>query len=116
VQRAVLARELTGDVDLLIVSNPCFGLDVRHRGVRHGRRVRQQRRTSEGCPFRKADTAEFSSQFRQIFRWRDPDSWDRGRWGPSRAARSSICMTDGFDDWPGHSTPTRRSTCGWNWG
>ena len=27
VQRAVLARELTGPVDLLIVSNPCFGLD-----------------------------------------------------------------------------------------
>jgi len=27
VQRAVLARELTGDVDLLLVSNPCFGLD-----------------------------------------------------------------------------------------
>jgi simple sugar transport system ATP-binding protein len=27
VQRAVLARELTGDVDLLIVANPCFGLD-----------------------------------------------------------------------------------------
>ena len=27
VQRAVLSRELTGDVDLLIVSNPCFGLD-----------------------------------------------------------------------------------------
>jgi simple sugar transport system ATP-binding protein len=27
VQRAVLARELTGTVDLLIVSNPCFGLD-----------------------------------------------------------------------------------------
>ncbi|RWL87898.1 MAG: ATP-binding cassette domain-containing protein, partial [Mesorhizobium sp.] len=27
VQRAVLARELTGVVDLLIVSNPCFGLD-----------------------------------------------------------------------------------------
>ncbi|ARO27220.1 ABC transporter ATP-binding protein [Rhizobium sp. S9] len=27
VQRAVLARELTGKVDLLIVSNPCFGLD-----------------------------------------------------------------------------------------
>jgi ABC-type uncharacterized transport system ATPase subunit len=23
----VLARELTGDVDLLIVANPCFGLD-----------------------------------------------------------------------------------------
>jgi ABC-type uncharacterized transport system ATPase subunit len=27
VQRAVLARELTGEVDLLVVSNPCFGLD-----------------------------------------------------------------------------------------
>ena len=27
VQRAVLARELSGDVDLLVVSNPCFGLD-----------------------------------------------------------------------------------------
>jgi simple sugar transport system ATP-binding protein len=27
VQRAVLARELTGEVELLIVSNPCFGLD-----------------------------------------------------------------------------------------
>ncbi len=27
VQRAALARELTGDVDLLIISNPCFGLD-----------------------------------------------------------------------------------------
>jgi simple sugar transport system ATP-binding protein len=27
VQRAVLARELTGEVDLLVISNPCFGLD-----------------------------------------------------------------------------------------
>ncbi|SFJ69327.1 ABC transporter ATP-binding protein [Celeribacter neptunius] len=27
VQRSVLARELSGDVDILIVSNPCFGLD-----------------------------------------------------------------------------------------
>jgi simple sugar transport system ATP-binding protein len=27
VQRAVLARELTGEVTLLIVANPCFGLD-----------------------------------------------------------------------------------------
>jgi general nucleoside transport system ATP-binding protein len=27
VQRSVLARELSGDVDLLIVANPCFGLD-----------------------------------------------------------------------------------------
>jgi general nucleoside transport system ATP-binding protein len=29
VQRAVLARELDGAVDLLIVANPCFGLDVK---------------------------------------------------------------------------------------
>jgi simple sugar transport system ATP-binding protein len=29
VQRAVLARELDGTVDLLVVSNPCFGLDVK---------------------------------------------------------------------------------------
>ena len=27
VQRAILARELSGDVDVLIVANPCFGLD-----------------------------------------------------------------------------------------
>ncbi|QYK40737.1 MAG: ABC transporter ATP-binding protein [Paracoccaceae bacterium] len=27
VQRAVLARELTGEVELLVISNPCFGLD-----------------------------------------------------------------------------------------
>lgn len=27
VQRAVLARELSGEVDLLVISNPCFGLD-----------------------------------------------------------------------------------------
>jgi simple sugar transport system ATP-binding protein len=27
IQRAVLARELSGDVDMLIVANPCFGLD-----------------------------------------------------------------------------------------
>jgi general nucleoside transport system ATP-binding protein len=29
VQRCVLARELDGDVELLIVANPCFGLDVK---------------------------------------------------------------------------------------
>jgi simple sugar transport system ATP-binding protein len=27
VQRTVLARELSGEVELLIVANPCFGLD-----------------------------------------------------------------------------------------
>jgi simple sugar transport system ATP-binding protein len=27
VQRAVLARELQGETDLLVVANPCFGLD-----------------------------------------------------------------------------------------
>ncbi len=29
VQRCVLARELDGEVSLLIVANPCFGLDVK---------------------------------------------------------------------------------------
>jgi simple sugar transport system ATP-binding protein len=29
VQRCVLARELDGEVALLIVANPCFGLDVK---------------------------------------------------------------------------------------
>jgi simple sugar transport system ATP-binding protein len=29
VQRAVLARELDGEVDLFVVANPCFGLDVK---------------------------------------------------------------------------------------
>jgi ABC-type multidrug transport system ATPase subunit len=29
VQRCVLARELDGDVRLLIVANPCFGLDMK---------------------------------------------------------------------------------------
>jgi simple sugar transport system ATP-binding protein len=29
VQRAVLARELDGDVEVLVVANPCFGLDVK---------------------------------------------------------------------------------------
>jgi simple sugar transport system ATP-binding protein len=29
VQRCVLARELDGEVRLLIVANPCFGLDVK---------------------------------------------------------------------------------------
>jgi general nucleoside transport system ATP-binding protein len=27
VQRTILARELSGEVDVLIVANPCFGLD-----------------------------------------------------------------------------------------
>jgi len=29
VQRAVLARELSADVDVLVISNPCFGLDFK---------------------------------------------------------------------------------------
>jgi len=28
VQRLVLARELSGDVEVLIAANPCFGLDI----------------------------------------------------------------------------------------
>jgi general nucleoside transport system ATP-binding protein len=36
VQRAVLARELTGEVELLIISNPCFGLGFFGRGRDQG--------------------------------------------------------------------------------
>lgn len=42
VQRAVLARELSGDVEILIVANPCFGLDFASAaGVRA--RIMEQR-------------------------------------------------------------------------
>ncbi|WP_095590598.1 ABC transporter ATP-binding protein [Actibacterium ureilyticum] len=37
VQRTVLARELDGDVDLLIVANPCFGLDFNAVAAIRGR-------------------------------------------------------------------------------
>jgi simple sugar transport system ATP-binding protein len=37
VQRAVLARELSGDADLLLVSNPVFGLDFAAVAEIHGR-------------------------------------------------------------------------------
>jgi simple sugar transport system ATP-binding protein len=37
VQRTALARELTGDVDLLIVANPCFGLDFAATEAIHDR-------------------------------------------------------------------------------
>jgi len=37
VQRCVLARELEGDVSLLIVANPCFGLDVKAVGETRAR-------------------------------------------------------------------------------
>jgi simple sugar transport system ATP-binding protein len=37
VQRAVLARELSNDVDVLIVANPCFGLDFQAAAEIHGR-------------------------------------------------------------------------------
>ena len=36
-QRAVLARELAGDVDVLIVANPVFGLDFAAVDEIHGR-------------------------------------------------------------------------------
>jgi ABC-type uncharacterized transport system ATPase subunit len=46
VQRAILARELSHDVDMLIVANPCFGLDfrLRRRNPRPDHRPAQQRR------------------------------------------------------------------------
>ena len=37
VQRTVLARELSGEVDLLIVANPCFGLDFNAVAAIRGR-------------------------------------------------------------------------------
>jgi simple sugar transport system ATP-binding protein len=37
VQRAILARELDGAVDLLVVANPCFGLDVQAVAEIHAR-------------------------------------------------------------------------------
>jgi general nucleoside transport system ATP-binding protein len=37
VQRAVLARELEGDVDILVVANPCMGLDFGAVAEIHGR-------------------------------------------------------------------------------
>jgi simple sugar transport system ATP-binding protein len=39
VQRTVLARELSGDVDLLIVANPCFGLDFKAVTAIRGRLI-----------------------------------------------------------------------------
>jgi simple sugar transport system ATP-binding protein len=44
VQRAVLARELSGDADLLLVSNPVFGLDFAAVAEIHGRLVAARNR------------------------------------------------------------------------
>ena len=42
VQRAVLARELSGDVDVLIVANPCFGLDFASVSEIHSQIIEQR--------------------------------------------------------------------------
>jgi ABC-type uncharacterized transport system ATPase subunit len=44
VQRAVLARELSEDADLLLVSNPVFGLDFAAVAEIHGRLVAARNR------------------------------------------------------------------------
>jgi simple sugar transport system ATP-binding protein len=44
VQRAVLARELSGDVDVLIVANPCFGLDFASVAEIRGQIMEQRNR------------------------------------------------------------------------
>ncbi|MEO1276821.1 MAG: ATP-binding cassette domain-containing protein, partial [Pseudomonadota bacterium] len=44
VQRTVLARELSGEVDLLIVANPCFGLDFNAVAAIRGRLVAARNR------------------------------------------------------------------------
>ena len=44
VQRAVLARELSGDVEVLIVANPCFGLDFASVAEIRGQIMQQRNR------------------------------------------------------------------------
>jgi general nucleoside transport system ATP-binding protein len=44
VQRAILSRELSGDVDVLIVANPCFGLDFASAAEIRARIVEQRNR------------------------------------------------------------------------
>ena len=44
VQRAVLARELSGEVDVLIVANPCFGLDFASVAEIRGQIMEQRNR------------------------------------------------------------------------
>ena len=44
VQRAVLARELSGEVDVLIVANPCFGLDFASVAEIRGQILEQRNR------------------------------------------------------------------------
>ncbi len=44
VQRAILSRELSGDVRLLIVANPCFGLDFASAAEIRARIVEQRNR------------------------------------------------------------------------
>ncbi len=44
VQRAILARELSGDVDVLIVANPCFGLDFASVAEIRGQIMEQRNR------------------------------------------------------------------------
>ncbi|MGF1624144.1 MAG: ABC transporter ATP-binding protein [Alphaproteobacteria bacterium] len=44
VQRAILARELSGDVDVLIVANPCFGLDFASVAEIRGQIIDQRNR------------------------------------------------------------------------
>jgi simple sugar transport system ATP-binding protein len=44
VQRAILSRELSGEVDVLIVANPCFGLDFASAAEIRARIVEQRNR------------------------------------------------------------------------
>jgi simple sugar transport system ATP-binding protein len=44
VQRTVLARELSGDVDVLVVANPCFGLDFASVAESRGQIMDQRNR------------------------------------------------------------------------
>jgi ABC-type uncharacterized transport system ATPase subunit len=57
VQRAVLARELSGEVDVLIAANPCMGLDFAAVAEIHGR-IRQARDKGAAVLLVSADLEE----------------------------------------------------------
>ena len=49
VQRAVLARELAGEINVLIAANPVFGLDFAAVAEIHARIVARARRAAPPC-------------------------------------------------------------------
>ena len=60
VQRAVLARELSQDVDVLIVANPCFGLDFVSVADIRAQIVEQRNRGRRGAAGVRRSSTKFS--------------------------------------------------------